>query len=174
MDGQLVRATSTAGLPPPIPMPTPLLTLSSLQEPSALLPSSLLCTPLLVRKKRGRPSRLQQQQQELEKVLTKDVEVNDFHVVQVIADTRLNTAIYYVGHIISKEPKGYSIQCLRRYNTYASSTNQFINPTEDDICLYQNEDIVQLLSHPKIVRGVHQFLSEELHPFIKNLRLCAA
>jgi hypothetical protein len=119
---------------------------------------------LLHTKKRGWPAKVQQPQ----KVHIKDVEVDDFHVVRVIADSRLCTPIYYVGRIMAKEPKGYSIQCLRRYNT--QSLNLFIYPPEDDICLYLNTDIIKLLTLPKIVRGVHHFPADELLPFSKNLR----
>jgi hypothetical protein len=97
-----------------------------------------------------------------------DVEVNDFVLLKMIAQTRkVEVTYYYVGRVLSRTASEVTIQCMRRHNL---SLNQFTYPSEDDINVYSGQDLVKRLSLPKIVRGVHHFPCDELALFTKTLR----
>jgi hypothetical protein len=76
-----------------------------------------------------------------------------FVVVCLLPDGKKKMPVFFVGHVLHAEPaKMWRIRCMRRHRF-----GQFVFPTHDDIDTYCHDEIVRVLSIPKIIRGIHHF-----------------
>ena len=97
-----------------------------------------------------------------------DIELNDFVVVRLTPVSCNKENIFYLGTVVETIENGYLIKCMRRLSK--ASFTQFIFPYVDDISMYMADEVFQRLSLPKVVRGVHNFLEDELLHISKYLR----
>jgi hypothetical protein len=91
-----------------------------------------------------------------EEVMSLHVSANDFVLLRLVSEGRKKSRpIFYVGLVISAAgPKMWRIKCMRRHG---DSDRQFVFPDEHDIDTYLEDEIVTVLSSPKIVRNIHYF-----------------
>jgi hypothetical protein len=92
-----------------------------------------------------------------------------FVVVRIIPQGKKKVfPVYFVGFVICVEPgRLWRIKCMRRHRY---RLNDFVFPEKEDSDLYTSDEVVKVLSEPKILRNnVHHF-SDELSPFLSGLR----
>ncbi len=105
------------------------------------------------------------------------VKADDYVLVKQTLETRRGQKTnfaYYVGHAmqwmnvsLDDGISGWRMKCMRRYR---SSVNEFVFPCVDDISTYSLDDIIEVLSPPKVDdRGVHHFRNDLL-PYVPHLR----
>jgi hypothetical protein len=63
---------------------------------------------------------------------------------------------YYVGSVMSPvDDYKFQVQCMRRHGSLSHA--DFVFPSADDISIFSRDDILTILSEPKITRGMHHF-----------------
>jgi hypothetical protein len=87
------------------------------------------------------------------------VHVGDFVVVQVPITSRSvkgTMYAYYVGSVMSPvDDYKFQVQCMRRHGSLSHA--DFVFPSADDTSIFSRDDILTILSEPKITRGMHHF-----------------
>jgi hypothetical protein len=93
---------------------------------------------------------------------------NDFVILQLIPEgRRKQKPLFYVGHIIcSSGPRMWKVQCMRRYG---DAINQFVFPDKEDCEIYLHDEIVKVLSSPKVAHSVYHFV-DDFTPYSSSLR----
>jgi hypothetical protein len=84
------------------------------------------------------------------------IKEGDFVVLRLEPKGRKKfSAVYYVGHVVcSSGQKMWRINCMRRHG---DSYNEYIFPDAPDSDIYFTDEIVHILSSPKLSRSVHIF-----------------
>jgi hypothetical protein len=95
------------------------------------------------------------------------LEINDYVLLQCVPEKKKQQPVHFVGSVVEmKEREMWRIRCMRRQRL---SINDFFFPTVPDENDYPLEDVVRVLSLPKIVRGVYSF-ADDLSSFSAALR----
>ncbi len=89
----------------------------------------------------------------------------DYVVVCVSPTHKGGHVAYFVGSIMEENCDGWRVQLLRR--NYCTFTFYF--PAADEIYMYSTEQIVRILTPPKVGR-CHTFCADELRQFEEHLR----